>query len=117
LSAHNKKLLYPATVIATSTTTLSPYQLLPAHSTELGFIVTVSARTDGTYTVTLQHSSDGVNFYDLQAGTALSANGSNFTGVASTITHMSYVRASIVSATVTTGATVKVEVMYGTQRM
>ena len=107
--------LYPATVIATDTTTTSTARVLPVHAQEVIAISTVSARTDGTYTVTIQHSADGTNWHTWKAGSAQTTNAAILIHDV-TIPILPYVRASILSASTTTGATVKVELYFGNQR-
>lgn len=120
MSAYQAKILYPATVIATDTTTTSAsgsVLQLPCHSQELIFESVVASRTDGTYTTTVQHSPDNSNWYTLVAGTAQSTNTRQILTVASTVTHFMYIRASILSSSTTSGATVSVNAFYGEQRM
>lgn len=108
--------LYPATVIATDTTTTSTARILPVHANQVIAVSTVSSRTDGTYTTTIQHSPDGTNWYDWEAGTAQSANGSVQIHTTDGKPIFTYVRASILSASTTSGATVAVELYFGNQR-
>ncbi len=120
MSAYQVLHLMLPTVIATDTTTTSiaakPFTNLPQHANQLCAISTVTSRTDGTYTTTLQHSPDGTNYFTLAAGTAQSANGLVAITVASTVTNFQFVRASVVSTGTTTGATVTVDLYYGEQR-
>lgn len=107
--------LYNATAITTDTTTNSDSRILPVHAQEVIAISTVSSRTDGTYTVTIQHSPDGTNWYTWKAGAAQSANGAVLI-YDQTIPIFPYVRASILSASTTCGATVEVKLYFGNQR-
>lgn len=122
MSAHSKPLkngvpsnLYDATVIATDTTTTGAAFQVPVHAQQLIAISTVSARTDGTFTTTIQHSPDGITWYTLKAGSAQSTNSAVLIHDV-TVPNFTYVRASILSASTTTGATVAVSLYYGTQR-
>lgn len=122
MSSHSRPLirntpspLYPATVIATDTTTTGDTFVVPVHANQLIAIATVSDRTDGTFTVTIQHSPDGVTWYTWKAGTAQSTDSSVLI-YDQTIPNFIYVRASILSASTTSGATVLVNLWYGTQR-
>lgn len=108
--------LYPAATIATDTTTTSTARLLPAHANQVIALSTVASRTDGTYTTTIQHSADGTNWYTWAAGSAQSSNGTVQIYVTDNKPIMPYVRASILSASTTTGATVSVELYFGNQR-
>ena len=116
MSAHIKKQLRTAAVIATDTTTNSSGHLLHTHAQELVAISKVTARTDGTFTTTIQHSPDNATWYTLAAGSAQSANGDVVITVASTVSVFQWVRASVLSASTTTGATVAVELWHGVQR-
>lgn len=124
MSAHNQTKdgnglpvdLYPAAVIATDTTTTSTARVLPAHANQVLAISTVSSRTDGTFTVTIEHSDDGVTFIPWEAGTAQSANGVVQIHTTDHKPIMTYVRASILSASTTSGATVEVKLLFGNQR-
>lgn len=123
MAAHIKKNLFPATAIASSTTTKGNAFNVHAHA-EGGYLVsTVSSRTDGTYTVTLEHSRDGVNWTAVLddenatfATAAQTADGTAYKQLISTAVLFPWVRASIVSTSVTTGATVAVEFWHGVQR-
>lgn len=122
MSAHSRPLkngipsnLRDSAVIATDTTTNSAAFQVPVHAQQLIAISTVSARTDGTFTTTIQHSDDGVTWYTWKAGSAQSANGSVLI-YDDTIPNFVYVRASILSASTTSGAAVGVKLLYGTQR-
>lgn len=107
--------LYSATAITSDTTTTSTTRVLPVHAQEVIAISTVSSRTDGTFTTTIQHSPDGTNWYTWKAGTAQSANGAVLI-YDQTIPIFPYVRASILSASTISGATVAVSLFFGNQR-
>ena len=122
--AANTLVLYPATVIATDTTTAGVGKGLHYHARDLILVHTVSARTDGTFTVTLQHSKDGTNWTSVLAldgstafaTAAVSSNTIVYKYLVSTVPFMQYVRASILSSATTTGATNKVELIHGVTR-
>jgi hypothetical protein len=99
-----------SSAITTNTTTLSTGKSIPLMATELIIASTVSARTDGTYTVTVEHSPDGTNWFTLGATAAQSANGTVITAITVNCFHI--VRASILSAAVVSGATVNVKLWY-----
>lgn len=117
MCANQKKVLYAATVIDSDTTTTSPVLLsnvaLPFNANQFSAVSTVSARTDGTFTTTIEHSPDKTNWFTLVACAAQSANGSVEGTVASTKTVFPYLRASILSASTTDGATVAVTMYFG----
>ena len=123
MAAHIKKAIYPATVIASDTTTVGEAFGIHAHA-EGGYLVsTVSSRSDGTFTTTLQHSRDGVNWTNVLddenaalATAAQSGDGTVYKQLISTAVLFPYVRASILSASTTSGATVTVEFWHGVQR-
>lgn len=122
MSAHSRPLkngvpanLRDAAAITTNTTTVSAAFQVPVHARQLIAISTVSARTDGTFTTTIEHSPDGITWHTWKAGSAQSANGSVLVHDV-TIPNFIYVRSSIVSSSVTSGATVAVQLWYGTQR-
>lgn len=116
MAAHNKETLYPATVIATDTTTTGDAVNIKVHANEVLALATVSSRTDGTFTVTIEHSADGTNWHTWKAGSAQSANGTEQIYVTDSKPIMSWVRASILSASTTSGATVAVQLLFGNQR-
>ena len=124
MSAHVLKNLYPATVIGPSTTTVGKAFNLHAHAEGLVLESVITSRTDGTFTVTLQHSLDGVNWTNVLmsdgstafATASQNANGRVYKYLLKDVPFCNYVRASILSATVTTGATVTVNLMHGVVR-
>jgi len=107
--------LFPATAITSDTTTTSTARLLPVHANQIIAISTVSSRTDGTYTTTIEHSADGVVWHTWKAGSAQSTDAAVLIHDV-TIPILPHVRASILSASTTSGATVKVELHFGNQR-
>ena len=123
MAAHIKKDIFPAAVIATDTTTTGNAFSIHSHSQGGILVSTVSSRTDGTFTATLQHSRDGVNWTNVLddenaalAGAAQSADGTVYKQLISTAVLFPYIRASILSSSTTSGATVAVEFWHGVQR-
>jgi hypothetical protein len=121
LTAHIKRILSKnATtdnfVIASDTTSTGIAKLIHTHAEELCAVSTVSSRTDGTYTASIEHSPDGSTWFNLASGSAQSANGSVAITVAKTVSVFPYIRASIVSTSVTSGATVSLVLYHGVQR-
>ena len=121
MAAHIKKKLAKSNsvdsfVITSNTTSTSISVDLHAHAQELIAVSTVSARTDGSYTTTIEHSPDGSIWFTLATGSAQTANGSVAITVASTVSVFPYIRASIASTSVTSGATVTVNLFHGVQR-
>jgi len=124
MSAHVKKALFPATVIAADTTTTGDEFILHPHAREIIIESIVSSRTDGTFTATLQHSPDGTTFTNVLmadgstafAGAAQSANGTVFKFLLKNTPIFQRVRISILSSSTTSGATVECNLYHGVQR-
>ena len=123
MAAHIKKALFPATVIASDTTTTGETFGVHAHAQGGYLVSTVSSRTDGTFTTTLQHSRDGVNWTNVLddenvafATAAQPADRTVYKQLITTAVLFPYVRASILSSSTTSGATVAVEFWHGVQR-
>jgi hypothetical protein len=115
--AHAPIEMRAAAAITSSTTTNGSAKTFPSdHVNGLIVVSTVSARTDGTFTTTLQHSPDGSTWFDLVACAAQSANGSVVGTVAADTMIFPFIRSSVLSATVTSGATVAVKVWHGVER-
>ncbi len=108
--------LKDAGVIATDTTTVGTGRLIHVHANQIIALSTVSARTDGTFTTTIEHSPDGTNWYTWVAGSAQSGNGTVQIYSTDNKPIFPYVRASILSASTTTGATVAVQLFHGVER-
>jgi len=108
--------LYEATVIATDTTTVSDLKILPVHANQVIAVSTVSSRSDGTFTTTIEHSPNGTDWYTWKAGSSQSSDGAVQIYVTDNKPIFPYVRASILSASTTSGATVEVKLYFGNQR-
>lgn len=113
MAAYKRLSLLPSQTIDSDTTTASDTVALPGDAKEIIGVIEVSSRTDGTYTLTIQHSPDGTNWVDLDSASALSANGIETVSVTSTTPVFHLVRASVVSASTTSGATVQCYLMHG----
>ena len=114
MSASGKKReLYAAAVIDSDTTTVSDSVQMHGRDENVFAVMTVSSRTDGTFTTTIQHSPDNANWVTLKAGSATSADGIDVMIIPAT-GYLTYVRASILSASTTDGATIKVELFSKT---
>jgi len=94
--------------IATDITTTGTGFGVSANTQEVLLSVTVSSRTDGTFTPTIQGSIDGTTWITLKSGTAINSNTTNQTSwvVAKDGSMPPFIRAAVVSASTTTGATV-----------
>lgn len=111
-SGNRTSVIAEQAIAASGTTTSSTFQLAPREREEI-LLITVAGRTDGTYTVSLEHSADQTNWVQIATGSGISANG--IESVSFPDRHLPYLRAKVVAATVTTGATaVKVEVFSET---
>lgn len=101
-------------VVATNTTVNSSAYTIKPNTTELLARIKVSSRTDGTYTPAIQHSHDGSNWETLKAVTAITSNDTTYTSfvVAVDGTMFTQVRLTIVSTSVTTGATVEADLWH-----
>lgn len=115
MAAHIKKELGSAT-ITSNTTTNGQGVVLHCHAQELVAVSTVSSRTDGTYTTSIEHSPDGNTWFTLATGAAQSANGAVVITVASSVSVFQHIRASVVSTSVTSGADLEIELFHGVQR-
>jgi hypothetical protein len=84
---------------------------LDSYETNPIAVLTVSSRTDGTYTLKLQHSADGSTWADYgNAASGLSANGTAIASVDSQANPLlTYIRAVVTAGSVTSGATIKVD--------
>lgn len=110
MSAGNFVELYPSTAIDSDATTVGSTKSLAQTSIELIITSEVSGRVDGTFTTTVQHSPDGINWFTLGATAAQSADGMVIGLVTQNCFHN--VRASILSASTTDGANVSVRLYY-----
>lgn len=110
MAAGNNVHLMSAQLIDSDATTVTAVKSIPIGAVELIITSTVSGRTDGTFTTTVQHSPDGVNWFTLGATAAQSADGMVILAVTVNCFHI--VRASVLSATTTDGANVDVKLWY-----
>jgi hypothetical protein len=121
--AANKTVLRAAATITTDTTTTGSASLLHYHTRSLILVSTVSARSAGTFTTTLQHSPDGSTWTNVLmsdgstafACAAQSANGVVYKYLLEDVPVFQYVRASILSAS-SASATVEVVLYTGVSR-
>jgi len=101
--------------IGTNTTTVGETKNLNNYSVDLIAACKVSNRADGTYTLTIQHSPDGINWLTLDACAAISANGIVIKEISAT--PLQYVKASLLSASiVTTGADVECKLWFSNRK-
>ena len=111
MSTASNKELSAAAVIAADGTTYSEEFTLPTDAKEIYFQSVISSRTDGTFTLTLEHSLDGTNWYTYVANAAQSADGS-IIGTYTANPIAGHVRVKILAASTTTGATVQASIYY-----
>lgn len=102
------------TFAADATITTDPL-MIHQHAEEFIVVSRVLTRTSGTFTTTVQHSPDGIVWFDLQATAAQSAVGNVVATIAKTVSVFPYVRASIVGASTAVG-TMSVQLFHGIQR-
>ena len=107
-------------ISSNTTTTSDSVELFQYHTKGLIVESVVSSRTDGTYTTTVEHSPDGSTWYTLTDDenaavtcAAQSANGGVLKVVLENVPMFPYLRASVASTSVTTGATVTVNLHFG----
>ena len=108
----NKELMNGA--VAAAGTTYSTVDLSSDKvSVDVYISMNVSDWVDGSFILTLQHSWDGVNFYDIDSTSALAANGQVIKKQTITNT-MPILRLKLVSTVVTTvvDATVSAHIIY-----
>lgn len=77
---------------------------LQSGAKNLIILLEISGYTDGSYTAKLQHSPDGVNWFDLNTTGALAADGAQFIAISASSTFHLF-RSVVTSTGVTTGAT------------
>lgn len=107
-------ILLPSTAITADGTTSGSTIELPSFAQDFIATCEVSGRTDGTYTLTVQHSPDNVNWFTLDAVAAISSNIMAIKAVSGS--SFVFVRASLLAASVTTGATVKCMLHFGSSK-
>ena len=106
-----RKELIADTAISGDGDTLSNLFALPRSAEGAYLEFNVSSRTDGSYVLTLQHSPDGTNWYDVQAMGAVTADGQTLLKI--TETDIFYkTRLKVTASAVTTGATVNAVIHY-----
>lgn len=104
------KTIYLDQTIDSNTTTVGETITLPNGAINLIILCKVSNRTDGTYTLTIEHSPDGENYDILDSVSAISADGIEYERV--TVSSFHKLRASLLSSGVTTGADVECSIHY-----
>jgi len=111
-SVHNLSLLNE--VIDTDTTTKGEALSLNSYAVDLIATCEVSDRTDGTYTLTIEHSPDGTNWFTLDSVAAISSEIMSIKATSNSC--FQYVRASVLSASTTDGATVTCKLWFSTRK-
>lgn len=104
-SSDKRQEFIESTSITGDGTTTSDGATLQARQDKEIAVVTVSSRTDGTYTLTVEHSADNVNFEQIATGSGISANGIESVNLPDR--HLPYLRLKVAATSVTTGATVE----------
>lgn len=100
--------------IATDTDTSGAKFAVDAQTKAMVGIMKVSSRTDGTFTLKIEHSHDGSNWETLKAGSGVTTNDTVYVlyTEAADGPCLSYARITVTSASTTSGATVEAEVRY-----
>jgi len=106
--------LIPQTTHAAATTTTGASNNVELHHKELILVSQIASFTAGSFTVTLQHSPDGVTWLDLVSCDAQTANGMKIKEVSGFNFH--FVRAVAVSTGGSVGGKVTVDLYYNTTR-
>lgn len=102
--------------IATDTDTAGEKFAVNASTKNIIAVMKVSSRTDGSYTLKIQHSHDGSNWEALKtAGAAVTTNDTTYLSYSEAVDGacFGYIRIVVTSASTTTGATVEASVYYG----
>lgn len=108
-----KEVLAPVTIATDTTTTTDSIVISYKGATSLIGEMTVSSRTDGSYTFQLQHSLDGSTWYDLGSATsARTTNGSDIQSVNFNTPVGAHIRGKVVSTSTTSGATISCKVAF-----
>lgn len=100
--------------IATDTTTAGEKFAVNGTTTAIIALIKVSSRTDGTFTLKIQHSHDGSNWEDYKAASGLSTDDTVYLTATEDADgpFFGLVRIVVVSASTTSGATVEADVYY-----
>lgn len=100
--------------IATDTDTSSSANVVDASTKNAIGVMKVSSRTDGTYTLKLEHSHDNSNWETLKAGSGVTTNDTVYViyEEANEGPCFSHLRLTVTSASTTTGATVEAELWF-----
>jgi len=96
--------------IESDATTLGTTFTIPVGATDFIFTSVVSSRVDGTYFTSLEHSQDGSLWFATSLADVQVEDGGVLRFVDSVL--LKYVRASILSASVSHGASMKVVLSY-----
>lgn len=100
--------------ITSNTTVVGTSKGINNYAMELIASSEVVSRVDGSYTVTIQHSPNGISWFTL---VTIGAQSSVRIDIQQTTNFcLPFVRASITSTTVTTGATLSVKLYYKNQK-
>lgn len=100
--------LASATIATDTTTAAQPFAVSP-QTKAIAAVMTIASRTDGTYTLKIQHSHDGgTTWKDLVASSGITADGTTYLEYAEAVDGACFglVRVAVLSASTTTGATV-----------
>jgi hypothetical protein len=101
--------------IATDTDTSAQATTVDATTTSLKAYMTVSSRTDGTFTLKIEESHDGSNWEQLVASSGVTTNDTVYIDFQQEVdgAFFSKIRITVTSASTTSGATVEAGLFYG----
>lgn len=100
--------------IATDTDTAGEKFSVGHHTKNIIGVMQVSSRTDGTFTLKIQHSHDGSNWEDLSTGSGVTTNDTVYVEYSESVDGACFglIRIVVTSASTTSGATVEASVYY-----
>lgn len=110
MAAANNISLVSAQLIDSDTTTLSIAKSIGNKATEFIMTSQVTNRVDGTFTSTLEHSPDGINWFPLDSCAAQSANGMVIKQIS--VNAFQNIRASVLSSSTTDGANISITLWF-----
>lgn len=100
--------------IASDTDTSGQKFAVGAHTKSIIGEMKVSSRTDGTFTLKIEHSHDGSNFETLKAGSGVSTDDTVYVLYNEAVDGPCFgnIRITVTSASTTSGATVEADVWH-----
>ncbi len=114
MAVTNQGLGIASGTINTDTDTSGTSFSVSANTKNIIAVMKVSSRTDGTYTLKIEHSHDNTNWETLKAGSGVTTNDTVYVQYSEAVDRacFSYIRVTVTSASTTTGATVEASIYY-----